>query len=287
MSFSDSARAEALASALPFMRSLAGKTVVVKYGGAAMTEEAARLALAEDLVLMASVGIRTVLVHGGGPEIDAMLRRVGKEPVFIGGLRRTDEETMELVQMVLAGKVNKGLVALIQRKGGRAVGLCGLDGGLLQARKLREGPDLGLVGEIVAVDTGLITAALAAACIAVVATVAAGLPGEAEVYNVNADTAAAELALALGAERLLLLTDVPGILLDIKDEGSLVREIGRGELDGYIARGIVSKGMIPKLRACVRALEGGVKSAHIIDGRAPHGLLLELFSEGGKGTMIS
>ncbi len=286
MDSQEAERAKILSGALPFIRALAGKTVVVKYGGAAMTEEAARVALADDLILMGAVGIRTVLVHGGGPEIDAMLRRLGKEPVFVGGLRHTDEETMEIVQMVLAGKVNKGIVALIQRRGGKAIGLCGLDAGLLRARRLDSGPDLGLVGEIVGVETEGIDAALAAGLIPVVATVAAGIPGEAEVYNVNADTAAAEIALALGAERLLLLTDVPGILRDLKDEGSLIREIARGELDGYIAGGIVSKGMIPKLRSCVRAVEGGVGSAHIIDGRSPHALLLEVFSERGKGTMI-
>jgi acetylglutamate kinase len=287
VSISDKERAEILTSALPFIQRLAGKTLVVKYGGAAMTDEAARVAVADDLVLMSALGIKVVLVHGGGPEIDAMLRRLGKEPAFVGGLRHTDAETMEIVQMVLAGKVNKGIVGLIQRRGGRAIGLCGLDGGLLTARKLASGPDLGFVGEIAGVDTGPVLAALGAGFIPVVATVAAGVPGEAEVYNVNADTAAAELALALKAERLLLLTDVPGILRDVKDEASLIREIGRSELDNFVASGIVSKGMIPKVRCCARAVEGGVRSAHIIDGRSPHGLLLEVFTESGKGTMIS
>jgi acetylglutamate kinase len=293
VSISDSEKAGLLAQVLPYIQRYRGKTVVVKYGGAAMVNESLRAAVAEDLVLMSCVGIRTVLVHGGGPEIDAMLRRLGKEPVFIGGLRYTDEETMEVVQMVLAGKVNKELVALIQRAGGSALGLCGLDGGLLCAqRRVKAGSggaavDLGLVGEIVEVRAGLLRVALDGGYVPVVATVAGGVGGDPKSYNVNADTAAAEIAIALGAEKLLLLTDVPGILRDLRNDGTLIREIRRPELDGYIKEGIVSKGMIPKAECCAKAVDGGVKAAHIIDGRSPHSLLIELFSDSGVGTMIS
>jgi acetylglutamate kinase len=260
-----------------------------------MVNESLRAAVAEDLVLMSCVGIRTVLVHGGGPEIDAMLRRLGKEPVFIGGLRYTDEETMEVVQMVLAGKVNKDLVGLIQRAGGKALGLCGLDGGLLAAERRTKGGDgkggsvavdLGLVGDIKAVDAGVLRAALDGGFIPVVATVAGGLGNDPKSYNVNADTAAADIAVALGAEKLLLLTDVPGILRDVKDDGTLIKELPRSGIAALEKEGILSKGMIPKVECCAHAVDGGVGRAHIIDGRVPHSLLVEVFSDGGIGTMI-
>jgi acetylglutamate kinase len=233
MSISDSEKAGILAQALPYIQRYRGKTIVVKYGGAAMVNESLRAAVAEDLVLMSCVGIRTVLVHGGGPEIDSMLRRLGKEPVFIGGLRYTDEETMEVVQMVLAGRVNKELASLIGRAGGRALGLCGLDGGLLAAeRRVKAGPDgaavdLGLVGEIVEVRAEVLKTALDGGYIPVVATVAGGLGSDPKSYNVNADSAAAAIAMALGAEKLLLLTDVPGILRNVRDEGTLIKELHR------------------------------------------------------------
>lgn len=285
----DSVKAEVLVQALPWIRRYAGKTVVVKYGGAAMTDSGARRAVAQDLVLMSSVGIRTVIVHGGGPEIDALLRRLGKEPKFIGGLRYTDEETMDVVQMVLAGKVNKDVVALIQREGGRALGLCGLDGGLFKARKLvKDGVDLGFAGEIVAVETGPIRAALDVDYVPVVATIAIGADeGDEHLYNINADTAASELAIALEAEKLVLLTDVPGLLRDVKDERTLVPRLSRAEVDTLIRDGVVSRGMIPKVECCARAVDGGVKQAHIIDGRAPHALLLDAFSGCGAGTVIA
>jgi acetylglutamate kinase len=239
---------------------------------------------------MSCVGIRAVLVHGGGPEIDAMLRRLGKEPVFVDGLRYTDEETMEVVQMVLAGKVNKDLVGLIQRAGGAALGLCGLDGGLLSATRMGKGgpggADLGLVGEIAEVRVEVLRAAMNGGYIPVVATVAGGIGGDPKSYNVNADSAAADIAIALGAEKLLLLTDVPGILRDLRDEGTLIKEMLRSELDDYKKEGILSKGMIPKVECCARAVDGGVARAHIIDGRSPHSLLIELFSDAGIGTMI-
>ncbi len=292
MGISDSEKAGILAQALPYIQRFQGKTIVVKYGGAAMVNESVRAAVAEDLVLMSCVGIRTVLVHGGGPEIDAMLRRLGKEPVFVDGLRYTDEETMEVVQMVLAGKVNKDLVGLIQRSGGKALGLCGLDGGLLAAKRKTAGPggtacpDLGLVGEIVEVRAEVLLAAMDGGYIPVVATVAGGVGGDGKSYNVNADSAAAEIAVALRAEKLILLTDVPGILRDVRDKGTLIKQMRRSEMDGFVKEGMVSKGMIPKVECCARAVDGGVARAHIIDGRSPHSLLVELFSDSGIGTMI-
>lgn len=280
-------RAAMLAQALPYIQRYAGKTIVVKYGGAAMVNESLRAAVAEDLVLMAAVGVRAVLVHGGGPEIDAMLRRLGKEPVFVQGLRYTDEETMEVVQMVLAGKVNKELVGLLGRAGGKALGLCGLDGGLLRAERKTDGPDLGLVGEVREVNADVLRAALDGGFIPVVATVSGGLGSDAKSYNVNADTAAAQIAAALGAEKLVLLTDVPGILRDLKDENTLIKELPRSGIEALKKEGILSKGMIPKVACCASAVDGGVKRAHIIDGRVPHSLLVELFSDAGIGTMIS
>jgi acetylglutamate kinase len=279
-------KAAVLAQALPYIKRYAGKTIVVKYGGAAMVNESLRAAVAEDLVLMTAVGIRTVLVHGGGPEIDAMLRRLGKEPVFVEGLRFTDEETMEVVQMVLAGRVNKDLVGLLQRAGGTAIGLCGLDGGLLQAERKTGKIDLGLVGEIRNVNAEVLRSALASGSIPVVATIAGGFGSDAKSYNVNADTAAAEIAAALGAEKLILLTDVPGILRDLKNAGTLIKELPRSGIEALKKEGILSKGMIPKVDSCVKAVDAGVARAHIIDGRVPHSLLVELFSDCGIGTMI-
>lgn len=287
MSISDSARAEVLAQAFPYIERFKGKTVVVKYGGAAMVNEGIRTAVVEDLLFMSCVGIRTVLVHGGGPEIDGALRRLGKEAQFIGGLRYTDGETMEVVQMVLAGKVNKDLVALIQRGGGQALGLCGADGGLLTALARTAGPDLGLVGDITRVETRVLAMALDSGFIPVIATIALGGTEDEVFYNVNADTAAAEIAVALGAEKLVLLTDVPGILRDPQDTATLIAELPRAEVPALVKAGIVSKGMIPKVECCARAVEGGVGRAHIIDGRLPHALLLEVFSDRGIGTMIA
>ncbi|MEI6874656.1 MAG: acetylglutamate kinase [Spirochaetota bacterium] len=288
MNIPDNVRADILVRAFPYMKRWAGKTVVVKYGGAAMTNEGVREAVAQDIVLMGFVGVRTVLVHGGGPEIDTMLRRLGKEPVFVKGLRFTDEETMEIVQMVLAGKVNKDIVALIQKEGGKALGLSGIDGDLLLAKRLSKGgADLGFVGEVVSVDTGPIHAALGAGYVPVISTIAAGLKDDDNYYNINADTAAAEIAIALGAEKLILLTDVPGILHDLRDESTLITELSRAEIPALVAEGVVAKGMIPKVECCARAVDGGVARAHILDGRQPHSLLLELFTDAGAGTMIT
>ena len=284
---SDMMRADILIQAMPYFRAFAGKVIVVKYGGAAMINEGVRSAVLEDLILMQQVGIKPVLVHGGGPEIDRMLKRLGKERVFVNGLRYTDDDTMDIVQMVLAGKINKDLVANIQRQGGSALGLCGGDGGLFRAKRLiKDEKDIGLVGEVNEVNPALVNLALANGYIPVISTIALREDGEQGYYNVNADTAAAELAGALKAEKLILLTDVPGILKDTNDASTLVPAIKREEVSAYIVQGIVSGGMIPKVECCVQALRLGVKSTHILDGRSPHSILLELFSDKGMGTMI-
>ena len=283
----DNVRADILIQAMPYFKSFTGKIVIVKYGGAAMINEGVRAAVLQDLILMQHVGIRPVLVHGGGPEIDRMLKKLGKERVFVDGIRYTDDETMEIVQMVLSGKVNKDLVAHIQRQGGSALGLCGGDGGLFRANRLQKnGKDLGMVGEIVSVKPELVLHALDAGFIPVISTIALRQDDESGYYNVNADTAAAELAGALGAEKLILLTDVPGILKDVADSATLISVIKREDVPALVAQGVVSGGMIPKVECCVRALSLGVRSTHILDGRSPHSLLIELFSDRGMGTMI-
>jgi acetylglutamate kinase len=288
MSINNNDRAAVLIQALPYIQSFRGKTVVVKYGGNAMINAGLKAAEIHDVILMACVGIRTVLVHGGGPEIEAMLKKTGKESRFVQGLRYTDDETMEVVQMVLCGKVNKDITALIQRAGGRAMGLCGIDGGLLQAKRLKSGgEDLGLVGEIEAVDTRVLNAVLDSGAIPVVSSVALSLGEAADLtLNINADTAAAKIAAAVGAEKLLLMTDVQGILRDVHDPDSLIKQISLSELDKLKKDGVVSKGMIPKVDCCSLAINGGVKKASIIDGRLPHSLLIELFTDEGIGTMI-
>jgi acetylglutamate kinase len=285
---SNNDRAQVLIHALPYIQRFRGGTVVVKYGGNAMINAELKAAVIQDVVLMACVGIRTVLVHGGGPEIEAVLKKIGKESRFVGGLRCTDEETMEVVQMVLCGKVNKDITALIQQAGGRAMGLCGIDGALLRARRLKSaGEDLGLVGEIEAVDVSVLNAVLDSGAIPVVSSVALGTgEDDGKALNINADTAAAKIAAATGAEKLLLMTDVRGILRDVQDPDSLIKAVGRRDLDALKRDGVVSKGMIPKVECCQLALDGGVKKAHIIDGRLPHALLIELFTDEGIGTMI-
>jgi len=286
--YNNSDRAGVLVEALPYIQQFRGKTVVVKYGGNAMINDSLKAAVIQDIILMTCVGIRTVLVHGGGPEIETMLKKTGKESRFIDGLRYTDDETMEVVQMVLCGKVNKDICSLVQRAGGRAMGLCGIDGGLLQARRLKSaGEDLGLVGEIETVDARLLNSVLDSGVIPVVSSVAYGI-GEDEglSLNVNADTAAAKIAAALGAEKLMLMTDVQGILRDVQDPNSLIREVRRTDLESLKKDGIVSKGMIPKTDCCILALEGGVRKAYIIDGRMPHAILIELFTDEGIGTLI-
>ena len=276
-------RAQVLAEALPYIQKYYGKTVVVKYGGNAMISDELRRAVISDLILLHLVGIRVVVVHGGGPEITEMLRKIGKESRFVDGLRHTDEETMDVVQMVLCGKVNKNLVATLNQTGGRAVGLCGMDAGLFQARMLDE--KYGLVGEITAVEPRVVVDSLENGYIPVVSTVAQGTDGPAA-YNINADTAAAKLAVALGAEKLLLLTDVRGLLRDPADEGTLLPEVRLSQVPGLVKDGVIKGGMLPKVECCVEAVRSGVKNAVILDGRIPHSLLIELLSDAGIGTML-
>jgi acetylglutamate kinase len=280
-------RAEVLIHALPYIQRYQGKTIVVKYGGSAMLNGTLKAAVIQDVILMACVGIRTVLVHGGGPEIDEMLKKTGKESRFVNGLRYTDGETMEIVQMVLCGKINKDITALIQRAGGKAIGVCGLDGAMLKAGRISEA-DYGLVGEIEEVDISILNSTLNSGFIPVVSSVAYGTGIDGGMpLNVNADTAAAKIATALSAEKLVLMTDVQGILRDINDPDSLIKAAGRAELDHLKKSGAISKGMIPKVDCCAFALDNGVKKAHIIDGRLPHAILIELFTNEGIGTMLT
>ena len=279
-------RAEILVHALPYIQSFQNKTIVVKYGGNAMLNDELKKAVIEDVILMSCVGIRTVLVHGGGPEIEALLKKTGKESRFVNGLRYTDEETMDIVQMVLCGKVNKEIAALIQKTGGRAIGLCGIDGGMLKARRITT-EELGLVGEIENVDTSMLISILDSGAIPVISSVAYGTGGdEGKALNINADIAAAKIAAALGAEKLVLMTDVRGILRDVNDESSLIKSISRSQIDVLKKEGVLTKGMIPKADCCATAIDGGVKKTHIIDGRLPHAILIELFTDEGIGTMI-
>lgn len=276
-------RAQVLAEALPYIQKYYGKTIVIKYGGSAMISRELREAVIGDVILLSLVGIHVVVVHGGGPEISAMLKKIGKESRFVDGLRYTDEETMEVVQQVLCGKVNKDLVATLNRMGGRALGLCGMDAGLFQARKLSE--RYGLVGEIIQVDPSIVEDALADGYIPVVSTVAQGVDGE-TAYNINADTAAAKLAVALHAEKLILLTDVRGLLRDPKNEETLIHVVELPEVPGLVKDGIIQGGMIPKVDCCVEAVRSGVERTHILDGRIPHSILIEMLSDEGIGTML-
>ena len=286
MEFSYADRAKVLAEALPYIQKYSGKTVVVKYGGNAMVSDELRRAVISDIILLKLVGINVVVVHGGGPEINEMLSRVGKESRFVGGLRYTDRETMDIVQMVLCGKVNKDLVATLNRAGGSAVGLCGLDGGMLQAVRMnRDGVDYGLVGDSVAVQPKAILDAIQDGFIPVISTVAQGVDEDTS-YNVNADTAAARIAVALGAEKLILLTDVRGLLRDRNDESTLISQVRLSEVPLLVREGVISGGMIPKVDCCVDAVRNGVSRTHILDGRIPHSILIEVLSHAGIGTMI-
>lgn len=283
MSFNEIDRAQVLAEALPYIQKFTGKTIVVKYGGNAMVSQELRQAVISDIILLSLVGIRVVMVHGGGPEISQMLKKIGKQSKFVDGLRYTDRETMEIVQQILCGQTNKNLAATLNRMGGRALGLCGLDGGLFQAARLDE--KYGLVGEIHTVNTAPVEDALNSGYIPVVATVAQGTDGE-TAYNINADTAAAKLAEALHAEKLILLTDVRGLLRDPRDEETLIHVVRTDEVPELIESGVVSGGMIPKMECCVDAIHGGVERVHILDGRIPHSILIELLSDRGIGTML-
>ena len=285
MDFTTAQRAQVLVEALPYIKQFSGKTVVIKYGGNAMISDELKSAVMQDIVLLSTVGIRVVLVHGGGPEINAMLKKIGKESKFVGGLRYTDRETMDVVEMVLAGKVNKSLVQQLEQHGGRAIGLCGLDGGMIKAVKLKGENDLGLVGDITRVDVTLIRNALDNGTIPVVATVAGG-ENDGETYNINADIAASHIAAALGAEKLVLMTDVCGLLRDREDESSLISVVHVSEVSNLKRQGIISGGMIPKIDCCVEAVRRGVRRTHIIDGRIPHSILIEMLTDSGIGTMF-
>ena len=286
MFISNAEKAKVLTQALPYIQKYYGKTVVVKYGGAAMINEGLREAVISDLVLLSLVGINVVLVHGGGPEISEMLKKLGHEPKFINGLRYTDDETINVVQMVLAGKANKDLVNLIEKIGGRAVGVCGIDGGLIKAKKYEDGiNDYGYVGEITDIDVSLLTDTIEKGYIPVVSTVAEGIDDNA-VYNINADTAAAKIAVALGAQNLILLTDTRGVMRDYHDEDTLIPVIHIDEINGLIDDGIISGGMIPKVRCCENAVRSGIEKTCVIDGRIMHSILIEMFSDEGIGTMF-
>ena len=276
-------RAQVLAEALPYIQKYSGKTVVVKYGGNAMISEELRRAVISDIILLRLVGVRVAVVHGGGPEITDMLKRLGKQSRFVDGLRYTDRETMDVVQQVLCGKVNKDLVATLNRMGGRAMGLCGMDAGLFQARALDE--KYGLVGEITDVDPRPVEDCLERGYIPVVSTVAQGVDAD-TAYNINADTAAAKLAVALKAEKILLLTDVRGLLRDPKDESTLLPVVRLSQVPGLVQDGVIKGGMIPKVDCCVEAVRSGVKNAVILDGRIQHSILIELLSDAGIGTML-
>ena len=276
-------RSTALVEALPYIQKYYGKTVVIKYGGNAMISEDLRTAVISDIILLHLVGVQVVVVHGGGPEIGQMLEKIGKKSHFVDGLRYTDEETMDIVQQILCGKVNKNLVSLINNLGGKAIGLCGLDGALFQAKQLDE--KYGLVGKIVKVLPDVVNDALEKGYIPVVSTVALGIDSD-TAYNINADTAAGELAAALKAEKLILLTDVRGVLQDPMDPSTLIPQIRLSEVPGLMASGVIGGGMIPKIQCCVDALESGVHRTHILDGRIPHSILTEMLSHKGIGTMI-
>ncbi len=283
-SMSEELKAGVLTAALPYIQKYSGKIVVVKYGGNAMINPRLKQAVMNDIVLLTQVGIRVVLVHGGGPEISATLKRLGMESRFHNGLRVTDGETMQVVQMVLAGKTNKDLVALIGVCGGRALGLCGIDGGMLLVRQMRDAPELGYVGEVVKIDPRPILNALTDGYIPVVATV--GMDESGAAYNINADTAAAEIAAALGAENLIALTDIRGLMRDVNDEGSLIPQVPLCQVEDLIRQGVITGGMIPKVRSCESAVRAGVKKAVMIDGRVPHSILIEMLSDEGIGTMF-
>ena len=280
--FNNSQRAQVLVEALPHIQKYNGKIVVVKYGGNAMINEELKHDVMRDMVLLNLIGVKVVLVHGGGPEISAMLKRVGKESQFVDGLRVTDEETSEIVQMILAGKINKSLVAKLDNLGGRAMGICGMDGGLIKARMIDE--RLGYVGEIVSVNPQPIHDLLEKGYIPVVSTIGCDETGH--VYNINADTAAAAIAASLKAESLISMTDTPGLLMDAKNPDTLVHRIDLKGAEKLKEDGVISGGMIPKIDCCTRAIREGVRKVFIIDGRIPHALLMETLTDEGLGTMF-
>ncbi len=275
-------RAEVLVQALPFIQRYNGRTIVIKYGGNAMTSEVLKEQVMEDIVLLTMVGVKVVVVHGGGPEISSLMKRLGKVPQFIDGLRVTDQETVDIAEMVLAGKVNKSLVSLLQTKGGRAIGVSGMDGRLIEA-KLKD-PRYGYVGDVTRINPQMITDMLDDGYIPVVSTL--GWDKEGHIYNINGDTAAGAIAAAIGAERMIMMTDISGIMRDKDDPDSLIQELTVPEAQELCQNGVVQGGMIPKVECCIDALEHGVKAVVIIDGRVPHALLMEILTNEGAGTMI-
>lgn len=282
MDINNTQRAQVLTEALPYIQKYSGKIVVVKYGGNAMINGELKSAVMRDIVLMSLIGVKVVLVHGGGPEISGMLKRVGKESQFVGGLRVTDAETAEIVQMVLAGKTNKDLVNLLQNTGGKAIGLCGIDGHMITAETLD--PQLGFVGEITDINTQPILDLLEKGYIPVISTV--GCDDKGNVYNINADTAAAEIAGRLKAESFISMTDISGLMRDKDDPSSLIRKINVSEATTLIRSGIIQGGMIPKVECCIEAIRRGVQKVFIIDGRIPHAILIETLTDEGIGTMF-
>ena len=279
----DSIRVSVLSEALPYIQRFSNKRIVIKYGGSAMVDKKLQNAVLRDISLLSSVGVQIVVVHGGGPEINQWLKKLGIKPVFLDGLRITDTETMDVVEMVLVGRVNKQIVSGINNNGSLAVGLCGIDGGLIEARTLGGGTH-GFVGEVAKVKTKLLTPLLDEGYVPVISSVANSHDGRS--HNINADTVAGELAAALGAEKLILLTDTPGILRDKNDPSSLIEKIRLSDARELIDQEIVKGGMRPKVECCIRSLAQGVNAAHIIDGRTPHALLLEVFTDSGIGTMV-
>ncbi|MDY5482658.1 MAG: acetylglutamate kinase [Clostridium sp.] len=287
MNLTPDTRAGILVEALPYIQEYTGKIIVVKYGGNAMINEELKAAVIQDIVLLNLVGIKVVLVHGGGPEISQMLKKIGKESRFVKGLRYTDRETMDIVQMILSGKVNKDLVSLLDRAGGHGVGLAGMDGGLFKAVRLvdPDGTEYGYVGDIKEVNTKIVLDVLAQGYIPVVSSVAEGMDEDTS-YNINADTAAEKLAVALKAKKLILLTDIMGLMRDPKDDSTLIPELKVSDVPALVKQGIISGGMIPKVDCCVEAVRQGVERANIQDGRVPHSILIELLSSDGVGTMF-
>lgn len=281
--FTNADRAEVLTQALPYIRRYTGKTVVIKYGGNAMINEQLKEQVMEDIVLLWLIGIKVVLVHGGGPEINGLMSQLGKQPEFVNGLRVTDKETVDIVQMVLAGKVNKTLVNLLEMKGGRAIGLSGIDGSLIEAEMKDE--KLGYVGEIKKIHIEPVLDLLEKGYIPVVSTI--GCDKEGNTYNINGDTAVAHIAGALGAERLFMMTDIEGVLYDKDDISTLIPEITVSRARELFKEGVISGGMIPKVDCCIEAIEEGVKNVVIMDGRVPHSILMELLTDEGAGTMVT
>ncbi|PSO50741.1 MAG: acetylglutamate kinase [Cyanobacteria bacterium SW_9_44_58] len=276
-------RVRILSEALPYIQKFAGRTIVIKYGGAAMKDQALKEQVIRDVVFLSCVGMRPVIVHGGGPEINSWLDKLGIEPQFKNGLRVTDADTMDVVEMVLVGRVNKEIVALINQAGGSAIGICGRDGNLISARPQGE-EGIGFVGEVSSVNPKVVESLITAGYVPVISTVASDETGQA--YNINADTVAGEMAAALDAEKLILLTDTLGLLKDYTDPASLITHLNIGQARELIDNGTVQGGMIPKVKCCIRSLAQGVRAAHIIDGRIPHSVLLEIFSDEGIGSMI-